>query len=212
MWACSACVRARVRNMRATSTAGLCVRRAGRLMLHLRLWALLLLRCLLLQAHLLHLPLAHQLSVVLLVVGCIASSVHVGILLHWSLLLLLLLLRDVLLLLLRLMCLRALLRAASIAVSAVRNVSIGLVRGLIVVVRRCIVVRGLLLLLLLLLLLRIANPSSGIHCILTHLARRLRLVLQLFCGKVGELDLGHLRITCSQLILNLYDSRDMARG
>jgi len=209
-----------VRNMGATSGAGLCVRRAGRLMLHLRLWTLLLLRRLLLQAHLLHLPLAHQLSVVLLVVGCVASRIHVGILLHWCLLLLLLLLllRDMLLLLLllllRLVCLilRALLRAASIAVSAVRNVSIGLVRGLIVVVRRCIVVRGLLLLLLLLLLLRIANPSSGIHCILTHLARRLRLVLQLFCGKVGELDLGHLRITCSQLILNLYDSRDMARG
>jgi hypothetical protein len=188
-------------------------------MLHLRLWTLLLLRRLLLQAHLLHLPLAHQLSVVLLVIGCVASRIHVGILLHWCLLLLLLLLlRDMLLLLLLLLLLlvclilRALLRAASIAVSAVRNVSIGLVRGLIVVVRRCIVVRGLLLLLLLLLLLRIANPSSGIHCILTHLARRLRLVLQLFCGKVGELDLGHLRITCSQLILNLYDSRDMARG
>lgn len=204
-----------MRNMRATSTAGLCVRRAGRLMLHLRLWALLLLRCLLLQAHLLHLPLAHQLSVVLLVVGCIASSVHVGILLHWSLLLLLLLLRDVLLLLLRLMCLilRALLRAASIAICAIRNISIGLVRGLVVVVRRCIVVRSLwLLLLLLLLLLRVADTGSGVHCILTHLTRRLRLVLQLFCGKVGELDLGHLRITCSQLILNLYDSRDMARG
>lgn len=77
--------------MRATSVAELCVRRAGRLMLHLRLRALLVLGSLL-QAHLLHLPLAHQLSVVLLVVGCIASSVDVGILLHWSLLLLLLLL------------------------------------------------------------------------------------------------------------------------
>ena len=161
-----------MRNMRATSTAGLCVRRAGRLMLHLRLWALLLLRCLLLQAHLLHLPLAHQLSVVLLVVGCcVASGVHVGVLLQWSLL--------------WLMCLilRALLRAASIAICAIRNISIGLVRGLVVVVRRCIVVRSLwLLLLLLLLLLRVADTGSGVHCILTHLTRRLRLVLQLFGG------------------------------
>jgi hypothetical protein len=43
VWACSSCVRARVRHMRATSIAELCVRRAGRLMLHLRLWTLLLL-------------------------------------------------------------------------------------------------------------------------------------------------------------------------
>jgi hypothetical protein len=183
-------------------------------MLHLRLRALLLLGSLLLQAHLLHLPLAHQLSVILLVIGGVASSVHVGVLLHRSLLLLL---GDMLLLLLLLSLMRlilcALLGAASIAVSAVRNISVGLVRGLVVVVRRCIVVRSLwLLLLLLLLLLRVADTGSGVHCILTHLTRRLRLVLQLFCGKVGELDLGHLRITCSQLILNLYDSRDMARG
>ena len=78
-----------MRDMRATGIAELCVRRAGRLMLHLRLWALLLLGTRL-QAHLLQLPLTHQLSVVLLVVGCVASSIHVGILLHWSLLLLLL--------------------------------------------------------------------------------------------------------------------------
>lgn len=202
-----------MRDMRATGIAELCVRRAGRLMLHLRLWALLLLGTRL-QAHLLQLPLTHQLSVVLLVVGCVASSIHVGILLHWSLLLLLLLLlRDMLLLLLRLMCLilRALLRAASIAVSAVRNISIGLVRSLIVVVCRRVVVSSLLLLLLLLLL-RIANASSGVHCILAHLTRRLRLVLQLFSGEVGKLDLGHLRIACSQLIFNLYDRGNVTRG
>ena len=183
-----------MRNVRATSVAELCVRRAGRLMLHLRLRALLLLGSLL-QAHLLQLPLAHQLSVVLLlIVGCIASSVHVGILLHWSLLLLLLLLlRDVLLLLLRLVCLilGALLRAASIAVGAVRDSSVRLVRGLIVIVCWRVVGCGLLL------LLRVADPSSGVHCILTHLTRRLGLVLQLFRGEVGKLDLGHLWIACS---------------
>jgi uncharacterized protein (TIGR03382 family) len=194
--------------MRATSVAKLCVGRAGRLMLHLCLRTLLLLWSLLLQAHLLQLPLAHQLSIILLVVGCSASGIHVGILLHWSLLLLLLLLRDVWLLLLRLMCLilSALLGAASIAVSAVRDSSVGLVRGLIVIVCRRVIVCGLLLLLL-----RVADPSSGIHCILTHLTRRLRLVLQLFSGEVGKLDLGHLRIACPQLILDLYNRRNVTR-
>jgi uncharacterized protein (TIGR03382 family) len=197
--------------MRATSVAKLCVGRAGRLMLHLCLRTLLLLWSLLLQAHLLQLPLAHQLSIILLVVGCSASGIHVGILLHWSLLLLLLLLlRDVWLLLLRLMCLilSALLGAASIAVSAVRDSSVGLVRGLIVTICRRVVVCGLLLLLL---LLGIADSSSGIHCILTHLTRRLRLVLQLLSGEVGKLDLGHLRIACPQLILDLYNRRNVTR-
>jgi len=179
-----------MRNVRATSVAELCVRRAGRLMLHLRLRALLLLGSLL-QAHLLQLPLAHQLSVVLLIVGCIASSIHVCVLRHRSLLLLLLLLLwDVLLL--RLMCLSlcTLLGAASIAVGAVGDSSVGLVCGLIVIVCRRVVVCSSLL------LLGITDPCSGIHCILTHLARRLRLVLQLFRGKIGELDFGHLRIAC----------------
>jgi hypothetical protein len=205
VWACSTGVRARVRNMRATTIAELCMRRAGRLVLHLRLWALLLLGSLL-QSHLLHLPLAHQLSVVLLVVGCIASRIHVGVLRQWSLLLLLLLLWHVLLLWLLCLVLCALLGATSISVGAVGDSPIGLVRGLIVVICRRIVVCGLLL------LLRIADPSSGVHCILTHLARRLRLMLQLFRGKVGELDFGHLRIACSQLILNLYDCRNVTRG
>jgi hypothetical protein len=52
-------VRACVRDVRAASVAELGVRRAGRLVLSLRLWALLLLLGWLLQAHLLHLALAH---------------------------------------------------------------------------------------------------------------------------------------------------------
>ena len=222
VWAGGSSVRARVGyvrtsvgDVRATGVAELGVRRAGRLVLHLRLWALLLLGSLL-QAHLLHLALAHQLSVVLLIVGCVASSVHVGILLQWSVLLLLLLLlglllllRDVLLLLLMCLVLSTLLGAACVAIGAVRNGAIGLVRGLVVVVCRRVIICVLLLLLL---LLGIADPSSGVHCILTHLTRRLRLVFQLFRSEVGKLHLGHLWIACPQLILNLYDRRNVTRG
>lgn len=109
------------------------------------------------------------------------------------------------------MSLRALLRAASITISAVRNISVSLVRSLIVVVCRRVVVCSLLLWLLLLLL-GVTNPSSSIHCILTHLTGGLGLVLQLFRGKVGELNFGHLRIACPQLVLNLDDRRNVTRG
>ena len=37
-------------------------------------------------------------------------------------------------------------------------------------------------------------------------------MLQLFRGKVGELNFGHLRVTCPQLIFDLDDRRDVARG
>jgi hypothetical protein len=130
---CACDVRARgsrvwagVWDVRATTVAELGVRRAGRLVLSLRLWALLLLLLRwLLQAHLLHLALAHQLSVVVLVVGRGTSSGHVSVLLRCDLLLLLLLL-DVLLwrlllgkLLLLLLVRCALLIVAGIPVSTI---------------------------------------------------------------------------------------------
>lgn len=178
--------------------------RVGRLVLALRLRALLLLRWL---THLHHLALAHQLSIVLLVVGGGPSSIHVGVLLWHSLLLL----RRVWLLLLMRLLLRSLLlilgpllRSSSITISAVRDNCIVLIRSLVVIVHRRIVCSGLLLLLS-------ADTSSGVHRVLTHLARRLGLMLQLFSSKVRELCLGHLRITRPQLILDLNDCRDVAR-
>jgi hypothetical protein len=89
-----------MRDVRTTAVVELSVRRTWRWILGLRLWALLLLLSWLLQAHLLHLALAHQLSVILLVVSCSAAGSHIGILLGWRLLLLRL---GVLLLLLRLL-------------------------------------------------------------------------------------------------------------
>ena len=201
-------VRARVRDPRATSIAQLGVWRVGGLVLALRLRTLLL-RGLL--THLNHLSLPHELSVVLLVCVLRPSSVHVSVLLGHSLLLLrgvrLLLLVCLLLrhLLLRslLLVLGPLIRSSSIAIGAVRDHSIVLIRSLIVIVHRRAVRCGL--------LLGIANTGSSVHSALTHLTRRLRLVLQLFSGKVRELYLGHLRVTCPQLILDLYDSRNVAR-
>jgi hypothetical protein len=202
-------VRARVRDARATAVAQLGVGRVGRLVLALRLRALLLLGWL---AHLQHLALAHQLGVVLvLVAGGGPSSVHVSVLLGHGLLLLrcvrrlllvCLLLRHLLLRSL-LLVLGALIRASSIAVGAVRDDSVVLIRSLIVVVHRRAVCSRL--------LLWSANTGSGVHCVLTHLTRRLRLMLQLFGGKVRELCFGHLRITCPQLVLDLYDRRNVAR-
>jgi hypothetical protein len=202
-------VRARVRDPRATTVAQLGVGRVWRLILGLRLRALLLGWLL---THLYHLPLSHKLSVVLLVGGGIPSSVHVSILLGHSLLLLrcVRLLLLVCLLLLRQLLLRSLLlvlgpliRTSSIAIGAVRNHSIILIRSLVVIVHRRAVCSGL--------LLGIANTGSSVHSALTHLTRRLRLVLQLFSSKVRELYLGHLRVTCPQLILDLYDRRNVAR-
>ena len=193
-------VRARVRDPRTTSVAQLGVWRVGRLILALRLRALLL-RGLL--THLYHLSLPHELSVVLLVCVLRPSSVHVSVLLGHSLLLLLVcLLRDLLLRSL-LLVLGPLIRSSSIAIGAVRDHSIVLIRSLVVIVHRRAVRCGL--------LLGIANTGSSVHSALTHLTRRLRLVLQLFSGKVRELYLGHLRVTCPQLILDLYDSRNVAR-
>lgn len=117
-------------------------------------------------------------------------------------LLLLLLLRDLLLRSL-LLILISLIGSSSIAVGAVRDHCIVLIRSLIMVVHRRVVCSGL--------LLRSANTGSGVHRVLTHLTRRLRLMLQLFSGKVRELCLGHLRITCPQLILDLYDRWNVAR-
>ena len=195
------CVRACLRDMGTTAVVELGVWRARRRVLSLRLRTLLLLLSWLLQAHLLHLSLTHQLGIVVLVVGCIARGIHVGILLGRCLLLSLLL-RLLLGDLLRLI-LVALVGVPGITVGPVRNSAVGLVRCLIVIIRRCIPIR--------ILLLRSADASSGIHCILAHLARRLRLVFQLFRGKVGKLSFRHLRIACSQLILDLYDRRHMAR-
>jgi hypothetical protein len=96
-----------------------------------------------------------------------------------------------------------LLRSSSIAIGAIRDHSVVLIRRLVVVVNGRTVRSGL--------LLGSANTGSGVHRVLTHLARRLGLVLQLFSSKVRELYLGHLRITCPQLILDLYDRRDVAR-
>jgi len=201
-------VRARVRDPRTTSVAQLGVWRVGRLILALRLRALLL-RGLL--THLYHLSLPHELSIVLLVCVLRPSSVHVSVLLGHSLLLLrgvrlllllVCLLRDLLLRSL-LLVLGPLIRSSSIAIGAVRDHSIVLIRILVVIVHRRAVRCGL--------LLGIANTGSSVHSALTHLTRRLRLVLQLFSGKVRELYLGHLRVTCPQLILDLYDSRNVAR-
>lgn len=76
-------MRAGLGDARTASVAELGVGRAGRLVLSLSLWALLLLR-LLLEAHLLHLALSHQLGVVVLRVGGSACSVHVRVMLSWG--------------------------------------------------------------------------------------------------------------------------------
>jgi hypothetical protein len=198
-------VRTRMCDPRATSVAQLGVGRVGRLVLALRLWALLLLGWLL--AHLLKCALTHDLSIVLL--SCTLRW-HSWLLLRRVWLLLLLLLMWLLLLgdlLLRslLLVVGPLLRSSSIAIGAViRDHSIVLIRRLAVVVHRRTVRSGL--------LLGSANTGSGVHRVLTHLTRRLGLVLQLFSSKVRELYLGHLGITCPQLILDLYDRRNVARG
>ena len=136
-------VRARVRDPRATSIAQLGVGRVRRLVLALRLRALLLGGLL---THLYHLSLPHKLSVVLLVCVLRPSSVHVSVLLGHSLLLLrgvrllllVCLLRDLLLRSL-LLVLGPLIRSSSIAIGAVRDHSVILVRSLVVVVHRCAV-------------------------------------------------------------------------
>ena len=196
-------VRARVRDSRATGVAQLGVGRVGRLVLALRLRALLLLLGWL--AHLQHGPLSHQLSVVLLVSSCLGHSLLLLRSVRLLLLLLLLmwlLLRDLLLRSL-LVVLGPLVRSSSIAIGAVGHRSIVLIRSLVVVVHRRTVCSGL--------LLGSANTGSGVHRILTHLTRRLGLMLQLFSGKVRELCLGHLRVARSQLIFDLYDRRHVAR-
>jgi len=178
-----------VRDARAPSIAQLGVGRVGRLVLALRLRALLLLGWL---AHLCVRALSHDLSIILLAGGLLRHSC-------------LLLRRVRLLLLLRslLLVLGPLLGSPSIAIGAIRDHSIILIRRLVVVVNGRTVRSGL--------LLGSANTGSGVHRVLTHLTRRLRLVLQLFSSKVRELYFGHLRITCPQLILDLYDRRDVTR-
>lgn len=112
VWAGCIHVRARLCDARAATIAELGMRCARRLVLalHLRDLRLLLLRRLL-QAHLLHLTLTHQLSVVVLVVGSLLGNT---LLLLLGLLLLRMLLR------LRLRCtLSALLGATSISIGAV---------------------------------------------------------------------------------------------
>lgn len=146
-------MRARLCDTRAATIAELCMRRTGRLVLplSLRKLRLLLLRRLL-QAHLLHLALTHQLSIVGLVVSSLLRRT-----LLW-----LLLLGMLLRLRLRLV-LCALLGATNVSIGAIRHSPVGLISRLILLVCRRTVTS--------ILLLRIAYPSGGVHCILTHLTR-----------------------------------------
>ena len=143
----------------------------------MRLRTLLLLRWLL--THLHHLALTHELSIVLLVVGGGPSRIHMSVLLGHDLLLLRCVRLLLMCLLLRslLLILHPLLGSSSIAIGAIGDNGIVLIRSLVVIVHRRVVRSRLLLLLLLLLLLGSANPGSGVHRVLTHLTRRLGLML-----------------------------------